>query len=263
MRNAICETRWMETLDSVGARLKWAREQDGRFSTGSDAARAFGWAVSTYLGHENGDRNPSRDSAKRYAAAYKVPWAWILEGGPTPDQTKGSLPEATPDSQSAGSAPSEEADPPLDPSTLPTSRMTREPPPQGVADVPVWAAVQAGDDGALLLTAEPIDYIRRSERMLGVRNPFAFYVIGLSMSPAIEHGDQIVVNPTIPVRPGADCVFIHEQADGTMLALVKRLLRNSPEHWRVRQFNPLKDYDLPKKRWSRALVVPEIRRGGL
>lgn len=71
-------------LDSPAHRLRWARENRTQYQTGSDAARAFGWAISTYLGHENGDRNPSLEAAKRYAAAYKVPWTWILEGGPLP-----------------------------------------------------------------------------------------------------------------------------------------------------------------------------------
>jgi phage repressor protein C with HTH and peptisase S24 domain len=130
-------------------------------------------------------------------------------------------------------------------------------------DVPVWASAEAGSEGAMVLTSEPIDYIRRSERMQGVRNPFAFYVIGTSMSPAIEHGDQVVVNPTFPPRPGADCVFLQEQADGSQLALVKRLLRSGPEGWRVRQFNEPRDFELSRKKWSKALVISEIRRGGL
>jgi phage repressor protein C with HTH and peptisase S24 domain len=131
----------------------------------------------------------------------------------------------------------------------------------GRPDVPVWASAEAGQDGAMVLVNDPIDYIRRSERMQGVKNPFAFYVIGGSMSPAIEHGDQVVVNPVVPVRPGADCVFIQEDENGTMLALVKRLLRVSADHWRVRQFNPPRDFDLPKKKWGRALVITEKRYG--
>jgi phage repressor protein C with HTH and peptisase S24 domain len=131
----------------------------------------------------------------------------------------------------------------------------------GRPDVPVWASAEAGQDGAMVLVNDPIDYIRRSERMQGVKNPFAFYVIGTSMSPAIEHGDQVVVNPVVPVRAGADCVFLHEDGSGTMLALVKRLLRQSAEHWRVRQFNPPRDFDLSKKKWSRALVITEKRYG--
>lgn len=131
----------------------------------------------------------------------------------------------------------------------------------GRPDVPVWASAEAGQAGAMVLTNEPIDYIRRSERMMGVRNPFAFYVIGHSMSPAIEHGDQVVVNPATPVRPGADCVFVHDDGGGTLTALVKRLLRAGPDSWKVRQFNPARDFDLPKKKWTRALVITEKRYG--
>src|SRR4029077_7914640 len=98
-------------------------------------------------------------------------------------------------------------------------------------DVPVWASAEAGPTPAIRLTTEPTNYTRRSERMQGVKSPFAFYVIGTSMSPAIEHGDQVVVNPAIPARPGTDCVFIQEDATGTMLALVNRLLKTSPDHW--------------------------------
>jgi transcriptional regulator with XRE-family HTH domain len=71
-------------LNTPARRLRWARETKTSYSTGTDAARAFGWTVSTYLGHENGDRQPSVKAAKRYAAAYKVPWTWILDGGPPP-----------------------------------------------------------------------------------------------------------------------------------------------------------------------------------
>jgi phage repressor protein C with HTH and peptisase S24 domain len=146
-------------------------------------------------------------------------------------------------------------------SPVPAQPIQRLPEAGGRPDVPVWASAEAGQDGAMVLVNDPIDYIRRSERMQGVKNPFAFYVIGASMSPAIEHGDQVVVNPVVPVRPGADCVFIQEDENGTMLALVKRLLRVSADHWRVRQFNPPRDFDLPKKKWGRALVITEKRYG--
>ena len=83
MRNAIGEAVGME-LESPAERLKWARKNRSSFEKATDAAEAFGWTVSTYLGHENGDRIPSRKAAIKYATAYKVPWAWILEGGPLP-----------------------------------------------------------------------------------------------------------------------------------------------------------------------------------
>jgi transcriptional regulator with XRE-family HTH domain len=129
-------------------------------------------------------------------------------------------------------------------------------------DLPVWASAQAGDDGAIVLTPDPIDYIRRSDRMTGVRDAYAFYVIGSSMSPAIEHGDQVVVNPHLPPRPGNDCVFVQQGPEG-MLALVKRLLRPGSDHWKVRQFNPVREFELSRKKWAKAHVVTEIRRGGV
>lgn len=76
LRNAMCADIRM---DSIAERLQFLRKRAG-FGTATDAARAYGWPVSTYLGHENGDRNPGRDSAKRYAAAFRSSWEWILEG---------------------------------------------------------------------------------------------------------------------------------------------------------------------------------------
>ncbi|MGY3393467.1 transcriptional regulator with XRE-family HTH domain [Bradyrhizobium sp. USDA 3311] len=71
-------------LESPSERLRWARHHHGRYKTPTEAARAFGWTVSTYLGHENGDRAPSRAAAKRYARAYGVRWEWILEAEGSP-----------------------------------------------------------------------------------------------------------------------------------------------------------------------------------
>lgn len=73
-------------MDSPAERIKWARRNRTNYATATEAARAFGWTVPTYLGHENGDRSPSRKAAMAYAKAYRVPWEWILEGGPLPSR---------------------------------------------------------------------------------------------------------------------------------------------------------------------------------
>jgi len=131
--------------------------------------------------------------------------------------------------------------------------------PPGRPDVPVWASAQAGEDGAIVLTPDPIDYIHRSDRMRGVKNPFAFYVVGTSMSPAIEHGTQVVINPSLPPMAGRDHVFIQDLPDGTMKAMVKRLIRSTERSWRVRQFNELKDFDLLRTIWTKAYRITEKR----
>ena len=134
---------------------------------------------------------------------------------------------------------------------------------QAKPDLPVWAAAQAGDHGAIIITPDPIEYIRRSERMQSVKNPWAFFVTGRSMEPAIRHGDQVVINPTLPARPGVECVFVKDQPDGSMLALLKELRRGASDKWLVRQHNPAREFELEKRDWPRAFVVAEIRRAGL
>lgn len=132
------------------------------------------------------------------------------------------------------------------------------PPP--IADIPVWASVAAGDgDGEMILTSEPIDFIRRSERTANVRDPFAFHVVGDSMLERLAQGDQVVINPAMPLLPMTDCVFIHQGEDGMMYGLVKRLVRATGDTWKVRQLNPPKDYELSRRKWSKAYRVAEIR----
>jgi len=122
------------------------------------------------------------------------------------------------------------------------------------ADLPVFASAEGGG-GAIIITSEPIDYVRRPEPLLSVRDGYGCYVIGDSMSPAYEQGDLLLVHPGRPVRPGDDCVFVRDQGDGTQQALVKRLLRTTPEKWRVRQFNPAKDFDLDRSQWQKVQLI--------
>lgn len=72
--------------EEQGQRLKTLRLARG-FSTAADAARAFGWPVTTYQAHENGSRGLKLDAARRYAKAFKSSPAFILtaaEGGQQP-----------------------------------------------------------------------------------------------------------------------------------------------------------------------------------
>ena len=223
-----------------------------------ELGREFGVTKSAVNQWESGKNVPDQRKLQRLAQILGLDPALIVRLAASPGTVQGTATGATAAAQAPSAEPGPEAT-----ANLPSVRMTPVPLPVGAADVPVWASAQAGEDGALVLTPDPIDYIHRSERMRDVRNPFAFYVVGSSMSPAIEHADQVVVNPSLPVRPGGDCVFIQQQPDGTFLALVKRLVRQNADQWRVRQYNPPRDYDLSRKKWSRAHVISEIRRGGL
>ena len=122
------------------------------------------------------------------------------------------------------------------------------------ADLPVYASAEGGG-GAIVITSEPIDFVRRPEPLLSVRDGYGCYVIGDSMSPAYEQGDLLLIHPGKPVRPGDDCVFVREQTDGTQHALVKRLLRTTTEKFRVRQFNPARDFDLDRAQWTKVQLI--------
>jgi len=122
------------------------------------------------------------------------------------------------------------------------------------ADLPVYASAEGGG-GGIIITSEPIDFIRRPEPLLSVRDGYACYVIGDSMSPAYEQGDLLLIHPGRPARPGDDCIFIRSQDDGTQEAQIRRLLRSSPEKWRVRQFNPAKDLDLDRSHWQKIQLI--------
>lgn len=76
MRNAGCDVSWM-TIREFKDRLAVARREAG-YERPTDAARAYGWTTSTYLGYENGDRKPSREMAATIADAYKVSLDWLL-----------------------------------------------------------------------------------------------------------------------------------------------------------------------------------------
>ena len=126
--------------------------------------------------------------------------------------------------------------------------------------MPVWASVAAGNgDGEMILTDTPIDYIRRSDHIANAVDPFAFYIVGDSMEERFYQGDQVVVNRALPLRPGDDCVFISQGPDGELRGLVKRLLRSTGDAWKVRQLNPRKDFDLPKRPWAKAYRIVETR----
>ena len=122
-------------------------------------------------------------------------------------------------------------------------------------DLAVYASAAGGPEGAWVLSADAIAWIHRDQRLVGVRDAFACYVVGESMFPAYEQGNLLLVNPAVPPNAGDDCLLIQEAADGARYALIKRLVRFNSTSWTVKQWNPDKTFSLPRKEWQRALLV--------
>jgi phage repressor protein C with HTH and peptisase S24 domain len=238
----------MPEVSTQGERLSELQRAAG-FATLADFARAASVEPGTARQQFNRDSVPADvapqyvDAARRRGATATV--EWLLYG-------TGHRPERIP------AAPERALSDELSPIVTKMTPVRQQP---GPPDVPVWASVEGGMDGALILTPDPVDFISRNERMLAVKNPFAFVVVGGSMSPAIEHGDKVVINPSLKPRVGNDCVFVQDQEDGTFLAIVKRFIRMpTADHWHVRQFEPREDFKLARKLWPKVFVVDEIRR---
>lgn len=67
---------------AVSLRLKMARKDAG-YDSAADAAKAFGWKISTYTAHENGQNPIRHEVAERYSKAFRVNPKWILFGEDT------------------------------------------------------------------------------------------------------------------------------------------------------------------------------------
>ena len=119
----------------------------------------------------------------------------------------------------------------------------------GGRDLPVFGTAQGGS-GALIVTDQAVDYVVRPAPLLRVRDGYGMLVTGESMSPKIENGDTVLVNPHLPPRNGDTCVFRCHQDDGTVMAVVKKLRRYNDETWFVSQHNPPKDFTLKRSDWQ-------------
>jgi phage repressor protein C with HTH and peptisase S24 domain len=78
-RISVCRLRQSRGMGESNDRLKEARVRAG-FGSARSAAIRYGWTVSTYASHENGQTPVPIDAARAYAKAFKTSAAWILTG---------------------------------------------------------------------------------------------------------------------------------------------------------------------------------------
>ena len=120
-------------------------------------------------------------------------------------------------------------------------------------DLPVYGAAQGGSEGAMVISSEPIQQV--SEPLATVRGGYGVYIVGESMSPAYEQGDVALVHPGLPPRRGADVILIRQDPDGTRHVLVKRLVGWTDEAWKLRQYNPAAEFELPRAEWAEVQTI--------
>jgi phage repressor protein C with HTH and peptisase S24 domain len=124
---------------------------------------------------------------------------------------------------------------------------------ESAAELPVYASAQGGTDG-MSVTPEPIDWVPRPRPLQHVAKAYAVYVVGDSMDPAYRHGDMAFVHPSLPLLRGNDVMLLREE-NGQMVAMIKHLVSWNERHWRVKQFNPEREFQLSRQDWRQANVV--------
>lgn len=119
----------------------------------------------------------------------------------------------------------------------------------GGMDLPVFGSAEGGD-GALIITDRPVDYVARPSVLLRVEDGYGMIITGDSMEPVLRPGGTALVNPHLPPRVGDLCLFRSRNIDGTVHASVKEYRGETEGAWKVRQYNPPKDFALKKTEWQ-------------
>lgn len=122
----------------------------------------------------------------------------------------------------------------------------------GPRDLPILGYVKAGGRGFFISNGERQGVTVRPEALRDVTGAYAVRVHDDSMSPALEPGYLLFVDPTRPVKPGDNVVI--QLSDGQ--AFIKRLIRRTEKAMICKQYNPAGEikYD-PLKVKSVHLVV--------
>ncbi len=107
----------------------------------------------------------------------------------------------------------------------------------------------------MLVSSDPIQWAGRPEPLMTVRSAYGVFVVGESMIPAYEQGDIALVHPSLPPRRDADVILIRQESDGARHVLIKRLIGWDDRNWRVRQYNPPTDFDLPRAAWREVQTI--------
>jgi phage repressor protein C with HTH and peptisase S24 domain len=129
------------------------------------------------------------------------------------------------------------------------------------ADVPVLGTAVGGDSGDFSFNGMVVDYVRRPHGVAQMRNIYALWVTGDSMAPWNRRGDLIYVTPTRPPVPGDHVVVelagAHAHEAGT--AMVKLLAGQTPTQFKLRQYNPERDFTVSRTRVKAIHKVLSLR----
>lgn len=128
-------------------------------------------------------------------------------------------------------------------------------PAYGQRDLPIRGRAQGGPDGVIHLGDGVIDWTYRSPELIGVRDAYALYVDGDSMSDFnLPHGSIVFVHPHRRPQPGRICVLVLRSG----AAYVKRLERITQSKVVVAQSNPPRNLEFPAAEVAELHLVTSV-----
>lgn len=131
-------------------------------------------------------------------------------------------------------------------------------------DVPVFGTVAGSElgKGAFQMTADVVEYVRRPPGLATVKDAYALYVEGESMSPKFEPGELVYVHPHRKVVSG-DYVVVQEPDtdNGELRGFIKQYVRQTTKLLQTQQFNPASKIDFvirPGLKWHRVMSLSDL-----
>jgi phage repressor protein C with HTH and peptisase S24 domain len=115
-------------------------------------------------------------------------------------------------------------------------------------DLPLYGADDLGG-GVFAMSEKPVNSIDRSPALKGNKAAYAVYCAEDSLAPRYERGQTLAIDPTRPVAPGNDVLFVSR--DGKSRC-IRRLVAVLPSEWRVQQLTPPRTYKMAKAEYPTA-----------
>ncbi|MEY9717903.1 transcriptional regulator with XRE-family HTH domain [Sinorhizobium fredii] len=95
-----------------------------------------------------------------------------------------------------------------------------------------------------------VDAIARGFPVEHAEEAFAVRIFGQEMEPVLRPGDTVIANPIIPPLPGCELCLIRDED-----VIVRTLLKESPDRWVLKAWNPAEEISVPK---SEALLTGAV-----
>ena len=132
---------------------------------------------------------------------------------------------------------------PLDLVTNEDTAKNKPAPTQSIYDlIPVRSAARGGCEQEMFLQDGPIDQVMRPACLSNVKDAYAIYVVGDSMSPMYRPGQLLFVNPFRPATKGRGVVITKTNS----AVLIKEFVRSDNNHVTLKEYQPeIREFSIP------------------